>query len=118
MDEPSWSNWVASAASQGCSYLMENGELAMYTVSNGKLAVRSDHLEQLTVFPWGGDFHGTSTLPLMWSASLSVASQNFAYASFRHAQNSGYFLLKIAICGQPDNSLQYLFWQILCHGHL
>ena len=42
-------------------------------------AVHSDHSEQLTVFPWRGDFHRTSTLPLMWSASLSVESQNFAY---------------------------------------
>ena len=52
---------------------------------------------------------------LMWSASLSVASQNFAYASIRHTQHSGYFPLRIAICRQPDNSLQYLLWQILCH---
>ena len=37
-------------------------------------AVRSDHSEQLTVVPWRGDFHRTSTLPLMWSASLSVVS--------------------------------------------
>ena len=44
-------------------------------------AVRSDHSEQLTVFPWHGDLHRTSTLPLMWLASLLVASQNFAYAS-------------------------------------
>ena len=42
-------------------------------------AVRSDHSEQLMVFPWRGDFHRTSTLHLMWSVSLSVTSQNFAY---------------------------------------
>ena len=47
-------------------------------------AVHSDHSEQLMVFPWCGDFHQTSTFPLMWSASLSVGSQNFAYASLRH----------------------------------
>ena len=46
----------------------------------------------------------------------SVASQNFAYASLRHPQHSGYFSLRIiAICRQPDNSLQYLFWQMLWH---
>ena len=70
--------------------------------------VHSDHSSQLTVFPWRGDFHRTPTLPLMWSASLSVASQNFAYASLRHPQYPGYFLLRIAICRQPNNSLQYL----------
>ena len=47
-------------------------------------AVRSDHSEQLTVFPWRGDFHRTSTLPLMRLASVSVASKNFAYPSLRH----------------------------------
>ena len=61
-------------------------------------AVRSDHSEQLTVFPWCGDFHRTSRLPLMWSASISVASQKFAYASLRHPQHPGYFSLRIAIC--------------------
>ena len=61
-------------------------------------AVRSDHSEQLTVFPWCGDFHRTSRLPLMWSASISVASQKFAYASLRHPQHTGYFSLRIAIC--------------------
>ena len=81
-------------------------------------AVRSDHSKQLTVFLWRWDFHRTSTLPLMWSASLSVASQNFAYASLRHPQHPGYFSLRIAICQQPDNSLQYLLWQILCHDPL
>ena len=81
-------------------------------------AVISDYSEQLMVFPWRGDFHRTSTLPLMWSASLSVASQNFAYASLRHPQHPGYFSLRIAICGQPDNSLQYLLWQILWHDPL
>ena len=54
-------------------------------------AVRSDHSEQLTVFPWCGEFHRTSTLPLIWSASLSVALQNFAYVSLRHPQHPGYF---------------------------
>ena len=49
-------------------------------------AVRSAHLEQLPVFLWRGDYHGTSMLPLMWFASLSVASQNVAYASLRHPQ--------------------------------
>ena len=73
-------------------------------------AVCSDHSEQLTVFPWRGDFHRTSMLPLMWSASLSVASQNFAYAPLRHPQHPGYFSLRIAICRQPDNSVQYLLW--------
>ena len=68
--------------------------------------------------PWCGDFHRTSTLPLMWSASLSVASQNFAYASLRHPQHPGYFSLRIAICRQPDNLLQYLLWQILWHDPL
>ena len=53
-------------------------------------AVRSDYSEQLTAFPWGGDFHWTSTLHPMWSASLLVASQNFAYASLRHPQHPGY----------------------------
>ena len=61
-------------------------------------AVRSDHSEQLTVFPRHGDFHGASTLPLMWSASLSVASQNFAYASLRHPQHPGYFSLLLSVC--------------------
>ena len=79
-------------------------------------AVRSDHSEQLTVFPWCGHFHWTSTLPLMWSASLSVASQNFAYASLRHPQHPGYFSLRIAICQQSGNLLQYLLWQILWHN--
>ena len=46
--------------------------------------VRSDHSEQLTIFLWRGDFHRSSTLPLKWSASLSVALQDFAYASLRH----------------------------------
>ena len=68
--------------------------------------------------PVRGDFHRTFTLPLMWSASLSVASQNFAYAPLRHLQHPGYFSLRIAICRQPDNSLQYLFWQILWHDPL
>ena len=36
-------------------------------------AIHSDHLEQFTVFPWRGDFHRTSKLPLMTSASLSIA---------------------------------------------
>ena len=48
------------------------------------------------------DFHWTSTLPQMWSASLSFASQNFAYASLGHPQHPGYFSLGIAICQQPD----------------
>ena len=81
-------------------------------------AVRSDHSEQLTVFPWRGYFHRTSTLPLMWWANLSVASQNFAYASLRHLQHPGYLSLRIAICWQPDNLLQYLLWQILWHDPL
>ena len=38
-------------------------------------AVRSDHSEQLTVFPWRGDFHRTSTLPLMWLASLGCVAK-------------------------------------------
>ena len=81
-------------------------------------AVRPDHLEQLTVLPWRGDFHRTLTLPLMWSVSISVASLNFAYASLRHPQHPGYFSLRIAICRQPDNWLQYLLWQILWHDPL
>ena len=47
-----------------------------------------------------------------------VVSQNFANASFRHPQHPGYFSLRIAICRQPDNSLQYLLWQILWHDPL
>ena len=77
-----------------------------------------DHSEQLKVLPWRGDFHRTSTLPLMWSASLSLASQNFAYASLRYPQHPGFLSLRIAICRQPDNSLQYLLWQILWHDPL
>ena len=89
--------------------------------------VCSDHSEQLRVFPWHvgtGCSHKiqicawTSTLPLMWSASLSVASFNFAYASLRHPQHPGYFSLRIAVSQQPDNSLQYLFWQSLWHDPL
>ena len=38
-------------------------------------AVRSDHSEQLTVFPWYGDSHRTSTLHLMWSASLGCVAK-------------------------------------------
>ena len=79
---------------------------------------RGAEMKQLTGFPWRGDFHRTSTLPLMWSASLSVASQDFAYASLRHPQQRGYFSLRIAICRQPDNSLQHLLWQILWHDPL
>ena len=78
-------------------------------------AVRSDHSEQLTVFSWHGDFHRTSILSLMWSTSLSVTSQNFAYIYLRHSQHPGYFSLRIAICRPPYNSLQYLLWQILWH---
>ena len=48
----------------------------------------------------------------MWSASLSVASQNFAYASLRHPQHPGHFSLRIAICRQPDNS-NFLAWSPL-----
>ena len=59
-----------------------------------------------------------TTLPMMWSASLSIASQNFAYAFLRHTQHPGYFSLRIAICWQPNNSLQYLLWQILWHDSL
>ena len=81
-------------------------------------AVCPDHLEQLTVFAWCGDFHLTFTLPLMWSASPSFASQKFAYASLRGSQHPGYFSLRIAICWQTDNSLQYLPWQILWHNPL
>ena len=81
-------------------------------------AVRSDHSEQLTVFPQRGDFHRTSTLPPWWLDSLSVVSQNFAYASLRRPQDPGYFSLRIAICRQPNNSLQYLLWQILWHDPL
>ena len=81
-------------------------------------AVCSDHSEQMKVFPWRGDFRRASTLPLMWSASLSVASQNFANATLRHPQHPCYFPLRITICRQPDNSLQYLHWQILLHDPL
>ena len=38
---------------------------------------------------WPGDFNRTSTLPLMWSASFSVVSQNFSYASLKHSQHPG-----------------------------
>ena len=78
-------------------------------------AVHFDHSDKLTVFLWHGE---TSTLPLMWSASRSVTPQNFAYAYLRHHQHTGYFLLRIAIYRRPDNSLQYLFWQILWHEPL
>ena len=55
-------------------------------------AIRSDHSEQLIVFPWHGDFYRTCTLPLMWWASLSVALHNFSYVSLRHPQHPRYFL--------------------------
>ena len=38
-------------------------------------AIRFDHSEQLTFFPWRGDFLQTFTLPLMWSASLSCVAK-------------------------------------------
>ena len=81
-------------------------------------AVSFDHSKQLTVFPWRGDFHRASTLPLIWSTNLSVAWENFAYASLRPPRHPGYFSLRIAICWQPDNSLQYLLWQIWWHDPL
>ena len=106
---PNGSNWHPPPK------LADHLHLQMRSPDEG---VCSYHSEQLTLFPWCGDFHRTSTLPLMWSASLSVASQNFAYASSRHPQHPGYFSPRITICRQRDNLLKYLLWQILWHDPL
>ena len=54
-------------------------------------------------------------------ASSDVVGQSlgciakFCLCILETPQHPGYFSLRIAICGQTDNSLQYLLWQILWH---
>ena len=86
---PNESNWHPTPKSTDHLYLQTRSRHE---------AVHFDHSGQLTVLLWRGDFHRTSTLPLMWSASLSLVSQNFVYASLRHPQHPGFFSLRIANC--------------------
>ena len=83
---------------------------------------------EMKQFVW--PFGAVDGLPVAWrfSSNLHTSSDvvgqslgcaaKFVNASLRHAQHPGYFSLRIAICRQPDNSLQYLLWQILRHDPL
>ena len=61
--------------------------------------IAPDHSDELSVFSdygWAVT-PPTSTVPLMWPSSVSVASQNFADASLQHTQYSCHFCLRITL---------------------